>query len=144
MHLIEKEPPIEEEESLSPQESEPQEECPASPDPVGEEEAGTDDPAEERALIDRLADEFVALAEEMDGVAQPEDLPDEIWQTAAEGVPLRDACLRYWYAEYCRRQAAQRAAARAGAGSAGSLRDVPDDPRPEEAAFARSFRTAVN
>lgn len=99
---------------------------------------------EEAALdIERLADEFLALAEEMPAIAKPEDLPEEVWDTAAQGVPLRDAYLRFWYSEWSRKQAAAAAQSRARAGSAGPLRDVPEDPRPEEAAFTRSFQSTV-
>lgn len=97
----------------------------------------------QEATVSRLADEFLALAEEMEGIAQPEDLPEEVWDTAAQGVPLRDAYLRFWYAEHIRRQVAAKTRERTAAGSAGSLRDLPEDPRPEEAAFAQSFQTAV-
>ncbi len=106
---------------------------------------GTDpspDPLEERA--GQLAEEFLTLAGEIKTLGDPSDLPQEVWDAAAEGVPLRDAYLRYWFAEYTRRQEAVVAAQKAAAGSAGSLRDMPSDPRPEEAAFALSFQTAVD
>lgn len=93
--------------------------------------------------VARLADEFLRLADEIPWVAQPEDLPDEVWETAAQGVPLRDAYLRFWFAEWGRKQEAAAVQARTAAGSAGSLRDIPDDPRPEEAAFTRSFLTSM-
>lgn len=118
-------------------ESTPEEAEEVSPQPAAEE------PPHEDPTVSRLADEFLALCEEMEDIARPEDLPDEVWETAAQGVPLRDVYLRFWYAEHIRRQAAIRARERSAAGSAGSLRDIPADPRPEEAAFARSFQTAV-
>lgn len=120
-------------------ETAPEEPAETRPAPAAAEEA----PAED-AAVSRLADEFLALCEEMEGIAVPEDLPDEVWETAAQGVPLRDAYLRFWYAEHTRRQAATCARERSAGATAGSLRDLPDDPRPEEAAFARSFRTAVD
>lgn len=120
------------------------------PDSVpGEDEApGTGDLLEKDDSIgspevSRLADEFLKLAEEMPTIVQPEDLPDEVWETAAQGIPLRDAYLRFWFAEWSRKQEAAAIQTRTAAGSAGSLRDVPDDPRPEEAAFTRSFLTSM-
>lgn len=101
------------------------------------------EPDAEAGQTARLAEEFLALADEIEDIRMPEDLPEEVWDTAAQGVPLRDAYLRYWYAETVRRQAARQMQQRSTAQSAGSLRDLPDDPRPEEAAFARSFQTAM-
>ncbi|GEM_PF-2580924 len=101
------------------------------------------EPGTEAGQTARLAEEFLALADEIEDIRMPEDLPEEVWDTAAQGVPLRDAYLRYWYAETVRRQAARQMQQRSTAQSAGSLRDLPDDPRPEEAAFARSFQTAM-
>lgn len=101
------------------------------------------EPGAEAGKTARLAEEFLALADEIESIRLPEDLPEEVWDTAAQGVPLRDAYLRYWYAETVRRQAARQTQQRSTAQSAGSLRDLPDDPRPEEAAFARSFQTAM-
>ena len=121
-------------------------ELPPEPLPEEADETAVLDPElpdEETVSVGRMAEEFLQLCDETDGIHIPEDLPDDVWIAAMQGVPLRDAYLRFWYAECSRRQAAAQAQERSAAGSAGSLRDIPDDPRPEEAAFARSFQTAV-
>lgn len=85
----------------------------------------------------------MALADEIEDIRMPEDLPEEVWDTAAQGVPLRDAYLRYWYAETVRRQAAGKCSSAAPLKVPDRCAICPDDPRPEEAAFARSFQTAM-
>ena len=143
---VEETPPVEEAlpDGESPQEILP-EPLPEETDETAalEPEPADAPPEEETALVGRMAEEFLQLCDEADGIHTPEDVPDDVWIAAIEGVPLRDAYLRFWYAECGRRQAAAQAQARSAAGSTGSLRDIPDDPRPEEAAFARSFQTAV-
>lgn len=111
---------------------EPTEEVPAEPSAEEEEDH-----------LSRLADEFLALCEEMEDIHSPEDLPDEVWETAAHGVPLRDAYLRFWYKEYIRCRKATDTRERTAATAVGSLKSTPADPRPAEVAFARSFQTAV-
>lgn len=108
----------------------------------------TDEPTgvaeEDLADIGTLAEEFLALADEIPSIVRPEDLPEEVWNTAAQGVPLRDAYLRFWFSEWRRQQEAAATRTRTRAGSAGSLRDIPDEPRPEEAAFKRYFQTTID
>lgn len=111
--------------------------------PLPETVESAPEPDTDAQQTERLAEEFLALADEIESIRLPEDLPEEVWDTAAQGVPLRDAYLRYWYTETMRRQAARQVQERSTARSAGSLRDLPDNPRPEETAFARSFQTAV-
>ena len=112
------------------------------------EEPSSETPAEESAEeeedhLSRLADEFLALCEEMEDIQSPEDLPDEVWDAVADGVPLRDAYLRFWYKEYIRCRKAADARERTATTAVGSLKSTPADPRPAEVAFARSFQTAV-
>lgn len=118
--------------STDTQTDEPAEEIPAEPSVEEEEDR-----------LSRLADEFLALCEEMEDIHSPEDLPDEVWETAADGVPLRDAYLRFWYKEYIRCRKAADTRERTAATAVGSLKSTPADPRPAEVAFARSFQTAV-
>lgn len=118
--------------SADTQTDEPTEEVPAEPSAEEEEDH-----------LSRLADEFLALCEEMEDIHSPEDLPDEVWETAAHGVPLRDAYLRFWYKEYIRCRKAADTRERTAATAVGSLKSTPADPRPAEVAFARSFQTAV-
>lgn len=120
-----------EEISADTQTDEPTEEIPAEPS------------AEEEDHLSRLADEFLALCEEMEDIQSPEDLPDEVWDAVADGVPLRDAYLRFWYKEYIRCRKAADTRERTAATAVGSLKSTPADPRPAEVAFARSFQTAV-
>lgn len=97
------------------------------------------------ALTDRLAAEFDELTGQVPEVRQPEDVPDEVVQTAVrDGVTLTDAYLRRWYALSRRTAAEQESERRAAAQSAGRLGGTFDEPDPRETAFSRSFRTALS
>ncbi len=97
------------------------------------------------ALTDRLAAEFDELTVQVPEVRRPEDVPDEVVQTAVhDGVTLTDAYLRRWYALSRRTAAEQESERRAAAQSAGRLGGAFDEPDPRETAFSRSFRTALS
>ena len=97
------------------------------------------------ALTDRLAAEFDELTAQVPEVRQPEDVPDEVVQTAIHGgMTLTDAYLRRWYALSRRTAAEQASERRAAAQSAGRLGGAFDEPDPRETAFSRSFRTALS
>ena len=97
------------------------------------------------ALTDRLATEFDELTVQVPEVRQPEDVPDEVMQTAIrDGMTLTDAYLRRWYALSRQTAAEQESERRAAAQSAGRLGGAFDEPDPRETAFSRSFRTALS
>lgn len=97
------------------------------------------------ALTDRLAAEFDELTGQVPEVRQPEDVPDEVLQTAVcSGMTLTDAYLRRWYALSRQTAAEQESERRAAAQSAGRLGGTFDEPDPRETAFSRSFRSALS
>ena len=69
------------------------------------------------AMVERLADEYLALVEELPEVGAFDALPPSVLAEAAEGRSLAEAYFRYAYREKCRiedereRQSAARAAA---------------------------------
>ncbi|MBQ6848762.1 MAG: hypothetical protein IJN76_01755 [Clostridia bacterium] len=95
-------------------------------------------------ITDRLAEEFLTLAEEFPQLSHPADLPDEVLDTAArEGIPLLDAYLRYRWQEEKKVAAATDSRLRAAQCSAGSLSRTAVETPPEQDAFLRAFRSAL-
>ena len=95
-------------------------------------------------VTDRLAEEFLSLAEEFPQLTRPADLPDEVLDTAAkEGIPLLDAYLRYRWQEEKKVAAATDSRRRAAQCSAGSLSRTAVETPPEQDAFLRAFRLAL-
>lgn len=95
-------------------------------------------------VTDRLAEEFLSLAEEFPQLTRPADLPDEVLDTAAkEGIPLLDAYLRYRWQEEKKVAAATDSRRRAAQCSAGSLSRTAVETPPEQDAFLRAFRSAL-
>ena len=102
---------------------------------------------EEQATIDvtaRLAEDFLALAEEFPQIADPAQLPDEVLDMAAEqNISLLDAYLRYRLQEEKRVAAAAEKREQAARQSAGSLSRGAIQTPPEQDAFLRAFRAAL-
>lgn len=95
-------------------------------------------------VTDRLAEEFLTLAEEFPQLSRPADLPDEVLDTAAqEGIPLLDAYLRYRWQEEKKVAAATNSRVHAAQCSAGSLSRTAVETPPEQDAFLRAFRLAL-
>lgn len=95
-------------------------------------------------VTQRLATEFVALAEEFPHLVSPTELPDSVLDTAAkEGIPLLDAYLRYRWQEEKKVATANATRRRAAASSAGSLSRGAVETPPEQDAFMRAFRSAL-
>lgn len=95
-------------------------------------------------VTDRLAADFLALAEEFPQVVSPADLPDCVLDTAAtEGIPLLDAFLRYRWQEEKKVASATIRRRQAAMSSAGSLSRGAVETPPEQDAFLRAFRSAL-
>lgn len=95
-------------------------------------------------VTERLAEEFLTLAEEFPALVHPSDLPREVLDTAAgEGIPLLDAYLRYRWQEEKKVAAATESRRRAAQCSAGSLSRTAAETPPEQDAFLRAFRSAL-
>lgn len=78
-------------------------------------------------LNERLADEFLALKAAYPEAGDWDKLPDRVLQQAAQsGRSLTDCWLQYRHDQQMRIDDAKTAAARAAAGSVGSLRSMPD------------------
>ena len=95
-------------------------------------------------ITHRLAAQFIGMQEEVPGLHAPEDLPAEVWDTAArEGIPIMDAFLRFRWQEEQRIRKEEERRRRAAECSSGSLREGRAESRPEQEAFMRSFRRAL-
>lgn len=93
---------------------------------------------------DRLAADFLLLAEEFPDLQSPAQLPDTVLDMAAEeGIPLLDAYLRHRWQEEKRRLAAEKQQEQAARQSAGSLAAGAAQTPPEQDAFLRAFRRAL-
>ena len=103
--------------------------------------------AEEETALDathRLAESFLALAEEFPQFVSPSQLPDGVLDMAArEDIPLLDAYLRYRLQEEKKIAAAAEKRMTAAARSAGSLACGAVQTPPEQDAFLRAFRAAL-
>ena len=94
----------------------------------------------DQALTARLAAEFEQLCQLVPDVTAVDQLPPSVWETAvAEGIPLTDAYLRFWYGEQQKAVAEARRQQENAAGSAGSLSGVYEPPQVEQEAFNRAF-----
>ena len=110
--------------------------------PEGEEIAV---PAEEPIdVTERLAEEFLALAEEFPQFTAPSQLPDGVLEmTMEQNISLLDAYLRYRLQEEKKVAAALERRQQAAKQSAGSLSRGAAERPPEEDAFLRAFRAAL-
>lgn len=95
-------------------------------------------------VTDRLAESFLALAEEFPQFVSPAQLPDGVLDMAAkENIPLLDAYLRYRLQEEKKVAAAAEKRQQAAAQSVGSLSRGAVQTPPEQDAFLRAFRSAL-
>ena len=101
-------------------------------------------PAEETDVTARLAEDFLALAEEFPQFTSPAQLPDGVLEMAAEqNIALLDAYLRYRLQEEKKIAAAAEKRQQAAGQSAGSLSRGAAETPPEQDAFLRAFRAAL-
>ena len=92
----------------------------------------------------RLAEDFLALAEEFPQFIHPSQLPDDVLDMAVEqGISLLDAYLRYRLLEEKKVAAAAQKRQQAARCSAGSLARGAVETPPEQDAFLRAFRAAI-
>lgn len=104
-----------------------------------------DCPPPNEELTERLVAEFDELAAQVPEIRRVQDVPAEVLETAMrEGVSLLDAFLRRWYAAERQAAAQRERQQQAAAQSAGRLGGAFDALDPREAAFSRSFRTALS
>lgn len=92
----------------------------------------------------RLAEDFLLLNREFPAIQDPNQLPDEVLDTAvAEDIPLLDAYLRFRWQEEKRVRAEEERRRQAAACSTGSLYQSGTESHPEQDTFLRAFRTAL-
>lgn len=95
-------------------------------------------------VTQRLAEDFLALAEEFPHFVSPSQLPEGMLDMAAEqGISLLDAYLRYRLQEEKKVAAAAEKQQQAAKQSAGSLSRGAVQTPPEQDAFIRAFRSAL-
>ncbi len=95
-------------------------------------------------VTQRLAEDFLTLAEEFPQFVSPTQLPDGVLDMAAQqGIPLLDAYLRYRMQEEKKIAFAAEKRQKAAAQSAGSLARGAVQTPPEQDAFLRAFRAAL-
>lgn len=95
-------------------------------------------------VTQRLAQDFLALAEEFPELISPSQLPEEVLDLAAEqGIALLDAYLRYRLQEEKKIAAAAEKRQQAAEQSIGSLSRGAAETPPEQDAFLRAFRSAL-
>ena len=95
-------------------------------------------------VTQRLADDFLVLAEEFPQFVSPSQLPDEVLDMATDKeISLLDAYLRYRLQEEKRIAAAAEKRQQAAEQSAGSLSRGAVETPPEQDAFLRAFRSAL-
>lgn len=95
-------------------------------------------------VTQRLAEEFLLLAEEFPQFDRPEQLPDGVLDLAAKkGISLLDAYLRYRLQEEKKVAAAAEMRRQAVRQSVGSLSRGAVETPPEQDAFLRAFRAAL-
>lgn len=118
---------------------------PVTETPVSSEEESAVPAAEEPVdVTQRLAEEFLVLAEEFPQFAAPNQLPDGVLEMAVEqNISLLDAYLRYRLQEEKKVAAAAEMRQQAAKRSAGSLSRGAAERPPEEDAFLRAFRAAL-
>ena len=118
-------------------------ETPEMPVPPEEESAV---PAAEEPIdvTQRLAEDFLVLAEEFPQFTAPNQLPEGVLEMAVEqNISLLDAYLRYRLQEEKKVAAAAEMRQQAAKRSAGSLSRGAAERPPEEDAFLRAFRAAL-
>ena len=102
----------------------------------------TSEPAED--VTQRLAEDFLELAEKFPQFISPQQLPDGVLDLAVEKkISLLDAYLRYRLQEEKKVAAAVEKQQRAAQQSAGSLSRGAVETPPEQDAFLRAFRAAL-
>lgn len=118
---------------------------PVTETPVSSEEESAVPAAEEPVdVTQRLAEEFLVLAEEFPQFTAPNQLPDGVLEMAVEqNISLLDAYLRYRLQEEKKVAAAAEMRQQAAKQSAGSLSRGAAERPPEEDAFLRAFRAAL-
>ena len=95
-------------------------------------------------VTQRLAQDFLVLAEEFPELISPSQLPEEVLDLAAEqGIALLDAYLRYRLQEEKKIAAAAEKRQQAAEQSIGSLSRGAAETPPEQDAFLRAFRSAL-
>ena len=122
--------------------------CPMEKSPCPTEEVLPMVTVEENALkpeiTHRLAADFIILCGEFPEIHDPDDLPDEVLDTAAEeGISLLDAYLRFRWQEEKRVRREEERSRRAAARAVGSLVQTGPQAKPEQEAFMRGFRRAL-
>ena len=99
---------------------------------------------ESEDVTQRLAEDFLALAEEFPQFIHPDQLPDDVLDMAAkQGISLLDAYLRHRLREEKKMAAAAQKRQQAAEQSAGSLSRGAIQTPPEQDAFLRAFRAAL-
>ncbi len=99
---------------------------------------------ESEDVTQRLAEDFLALAEEFPQFIHPDQVPDDVLNMAAEqGISLLDAYLRHRLREEKKVAAAAQKRQQAAEQSAGSLSRGATQTPPEQDAFLRAFRAAL-
>ena len=95
-------------------------------------------------VTQRLAEDFLDLAEEFPQFVHPGQLPDAVLDMAAQqGISLLDAYLRYRLQEEKKVVAAAQKRQQAAEQSTGSLSRGAIQTPPEQDAFLRAFRAAL-
>ena len=101
-------------------------------------------PPQPEDITHRLAEDFLALAEEFPHILTPAQLPQGVLDVAAgEGITLLDAYLRHRWQEEKRVAAAKQKRQQSAQCSAGSLSRGAAETPPEQDAFLRAFRNAL-
>lgn len=132
--------PDREEEPMNVDETIPVTETPVPP----EEESAVPAAEEPVDVTQRLAEEFLVLAEEFPQFTAPSQLPEGVLEMAVEqNISLLDAYLRYRLQEEKKVAAAAEMRQQAAKQSAGSLSRGAAERPPEEDAFLRAFRAAL-
>ena len=113
-------------------------------EPMAEETAPPIEPEMPQDVTQRLAEDFLTLAEEFPHFVNPSQLPEGVLDIAAEqGISLLDAYLRYRLQEEKKVAAAVEKQREAAMQSAGSLSRGAVQTPPEQDAFLRAFRSAL-
>ena len=136
--------PDREKEPMNIDETNPVTETPEMPMPPEEEESAVPAAEESVDVTQRLAEEFLVLAEEFPQFSAPSQLPEGVLELALEqNIALLDAYLRYRLQEEKKVAAATEMRQQAAQQSAGSLSRGAAERPPEEDAFLRAFRAAL-
>lgn len=136
--------PDREEEPMNTNETIPVTEMPDLPASPEEGEDAVSVAEESIDVTQRLAEDFLVLAEEFPQFTAPSQLPDGVLEMAAQqNISLLDAYLRYRLQEEKKVAAAAEMRQQAAKQSAGSLSRGAAERPPEEDAFLRAFRAAL-